>query len=58
MDYDLRDSMKQSQHRRRLADIMDKLMKERDIKISETDSTAWHQLINDAERILKDSDRI
>jgi septal ring factor EnvC (AmiA/AmiB activator) len=58
MDIDLRDSMKESQRRKRVAEYLDKLMKERNIRIEEIDSTMWHQLVRDAENLVKNDERI
>jgi hypothetical protein len=58
MDRDLRDSMKESQRRKRVAEYLDKLMKERNIRIEEIDSTMWHQLVRDAENLVKNDERI
>ena len=54
MDYDLRDSMKESQRRKRVAEEMDKLIKERNIRMEEVDSTKWHQLIIEAEKLANE----
>jgi hypothetical protein len=58
MDRDLRDSMKESQRKKRVAEYLDKLMKERNIRIEEIDSTGWHQLVRDAENLVKNDERI
>ena len=55
---DLKDSMRESSRRKRVAEYMDKLMKERNIRIEEVDSTMWHRLIRDAEKLAKDDERI
>jgi hypothetical protein len=54
MDYDLKDSMKESQRRKRVAEEMDKLIKERNIRMEEVDSTKWHQLIIEAEKLANE----
>ena len=54
MDYDLKDSMKESQRRTRVAEEMDKLIKERNIRMEEVDSTKWHQLIIEAEKLASE----
>ena len=58
MDRDLRASMKESQRKKRVAEYLDKLMKERNIRIEEIDSTGWHQLVRDAENLVKNDERI
>ena len=55
---DLTDSMRESRRKKRVAEYMDKLMKERNIRIEEVDSTIWHQLVRDAEKLVKDDERI
>ena len=55
---DLTDSMRESRRKKRVAEYMDKLMKERNIRIEEVDSTVWHQLVRDAENLVKDDERI
>ena len=58
MDNDLGASMKESQRRKRVAEYLDKLMKERNIRIEDIDSTGWHQLVRDAENLVKNDERI
>ena len=54
MDYDLKDSMKESKRRKLVAEEMDRLIKEKNICISEVDSTRWHQLIIEAEKLANE----
>ena len=51
-------STQTSKNRKRLAEIVDQLMKERNIKIEHCDVTVWHQLIRDAEAIAFEEKRI
>lgn len=46
-----------SKRRKRLSEIVDRLMLERKISISEVDSSQWNQLIRDAEAILFNEER-
>ena len=55
---DLTDSMRESRRKKRVAEYMDKLMKERNIRIEEIDLVVWHQLVRDAENLVKDDERI
>jgi hypothetical protein len=52
MDEDLRDSMRESIRRKKLSECMDRLIKERGIKIGEVDIVEWHRLVSDAERLV------
>lgn len=56
MDHELRDSVKESKRRKKVAECLDKLMKERNIRIEEVDSSAWHKLILDAESMARYGD--
>lgn len=56
MDHELRDSVKESKRRKKVAECLDKLMKERNIRIEEVDSSAWHKLILDAESMVRYGD--
>ena len=47
-----------SKRRKRLAEIMDSIAVERQIRISEVDSSQWNQLVRDAEAILKSEERL
>jgi len=53
MDEDLKDSMIESKRKKKVAECLDRLMKERKIKIAEVDSTQWHTLVLDAERLAR-----
>lgn len=50
----LTDSMKESRRRKRVAEEMDRLIKERNIRMEEVDSTQWHQLIIEAEKLANE----
>jgi len=58
MENNLKASMKESQRRKRVAEYLDKLMKERNIRIEEIDSTGWHRLVRDAENLVKNDERV
>ena len=47
-----------SKRRKRLAEIMDRIATERQIQISQVDSSQWNQLVRDAEAILKNEERL
>jgi hypothetical protein len=52
----LKISMTESKRRKKVAECLDKLMKERNIRIEEVDSTKWHQLVLDAEKLARYGD--
>ena len=45
-------STQTSKDRKRLAEIVETLMKQKNIKIQDCDVTEWHKLIHDAEKIM------
>lgn len=47
-----------SKNKKRLSEIVDQLMKERNIKIENCNITVWHQLIRDAEAIAFEEKKI
>lgn len=55
-DEALKISMEESRRKKKVAECLDRLMKERGIRIEEVDSTKWHQLVLDAERLAKYGD--
>ena len=55
-DEALKISMTESKRRKKVAECLDKLMKERNIRIEEVDSTKWHQLVLDAEKLARYGD--
>ena len=55
-DEDLMLSMMESKRKKKVAECLDKLMKERNIRIEEVDSTKWHQLVLDAEKLARYGD--
>jgi len=55
---DLTDSMRESRRKKRVAEYVDELMKKRNIRIEEIDLVVWHQLVRDAENLVKDDERI
>lgn len=55
---DLIESMQESRRKKRVAEYVDELMKKRNIRIEEVDSTVWHQLVRDAEKLVKDDERV
>jgi hypothetical protein len=52
-DEALKLSMIESKRKKKVAECLDRLMKERKIKIAEVDSTQWHKLVLDAERLAR-----
>jgi len=42
-----------SKERKRLAELLDQLQRERGVNISEVDSSQWNDLVRDAQRLLE-----
>ena len=53
MEEDLNLSLKESKRKKRIIECLDRLIQERNIRISECDSSQWHQLVLDAERLAQ-----
>ena len=53
MEEDLNLSLKESKRKKRIIECLDRLIQERNIQISECDSSQRHQLIFDAERLAQ-----
>jgi hypothetical protein len=53
MDEDLKHSLDESKKKKRIMECLDRLIRERNIRISECDTSQWHQLVLDAERLAK-----
>ena len=49
-------SMMESKRKKKVAECLDRLMKERNIRIEEVDSTQWHRLVLDAEKLARYGD--
>ena len=53
MEEDLNQSLQESKRKKRIIECLDRLIQERNIRISECDSSQWHRLILDAESMEK-----
>lgn len=50
---EMAEGTKISKERKRMAELLDQLQKERGVNISEVDSSQWNELVRDAQKILQ-----